>query len=56
MCADCLQDALDSLPAPLANRELKRAQRMFRSGQSMIHIGRVLGVNQPTVQAALQAA
>jgi transposase-like protein len=56
MCEDCLRTQLDLLLVPLAKRDLKRAQRMHRSGHSLVDIGRVLGVSQPVVEAALRAA
>lgn len=56
MCEDCLRTQLDLLLVPLAKRDLKRAQRMHRSGHSLVDIGRVLGVSQPVVEAALGAA
>ena len=60
MCSVCLRTQLDSLlvpvPVPLAKRERKRARRMRKCGRSLVHIQRVLGVNQPTVEAALRAA
>ncbi len=56
MCRKCLHARLDSLPVPLGKRELKRARRMHKSGQSLIQIGHVLGVSEPSVQLALKAA
>ncbi len=56
MCRKCLHACLDSLPVPLGKRELKRARRMHKSGQSLIQIGHVLGVSEPSVQLALKAA
>ena len=56
MCPDCLQAHLDALAEPLAKSELKRARRMRKCGRSLVHIGRVLGVSRPAVEAALRAA
>jgi hypothetical protein len=56
MCSSCLHARLAELPVPMEKRELKRAQRMHKCGKSPLHIGRVLGVSEPTVQAALRAA
>jgi hypothetical protein len=54
MCVDCRRERLG--PAPLAVRELKRARRMRKCGRSLRHIGWVLGVDEPSVEAALRAA
>lgn len=56
MCCECLHARLDALPQPLDKRELKRARQMHKCGQSLVHIGFVLGVNEPSVQLALEAA
>jgi len=54
MCADCRRERLG--PAPLAVHKLVRARRMHKCGQSLRHIGRVLGVDEPRIEAALRAA
>ena len=54
MCADCRREQLG--PAPLAVPKLQRARRMHKCGKSLQHIGRVLGVEEPRVEAALRAA
>jgi ribosomal protein S14 len=54
MCRACLRQQLG--PAPLAVAKLVRARRMHRCGRSLAHIGRVLGVDAPRVEAALRAA
>jgi len=56
MCAVCLAANLASDPSPMGQREVARARRMRRCGRSLVHIGRILGVPQPTVVAALEAA
>jgi hypothetical protein len=56
MCPDCLHARLAELPDPMGKREVKRARRMHKCGKSLLHIGQVLGVSVPTVQATLRAA
>jgi transposase-like protein len=56
MCSGCLHARLAELPEPMGKREVKRARRMYKCGKSLLHIGRVLGVSEPTVQATLRAA
>ncbi len=55
MCTACLAANLDD-PITLGRREAARARRMHRCGRSLVHIGRILGVPQPAVVAALDAA
>ena len=56
MCSGCLHARLAELPDPMGKREVTRVRRMHKCGKSLLHIGQVLGVNEPTVQAALRAA
>ena len=56
MCDACLAANLAGAPNVMGRRETARARRMHRCGKSLLHIGRVLGVPQPTVMAALEAA
>jgi hypothetical protein len=56
MCDACIASSLASNPLPMGRREIARARRMHRCGRSLTHIGRVLGVPQPSVVAAVKAA
>jgi hypothetical protein len=56
MCEACLATNLTGAPPALGRREIARARRMHRCGRSLDHIGQVLGVPQPSVAAALEAA
>lgn len=56
MCSGCLQASLAALPDPMGEREVKRARRMRRCGKSLLHIGQVLGVSLPTLEATLGVA
>jgi len=56
MCSGCLRAHLAELAHPMGRREIKRARRMHKCGKSLLHIGKVLGVSEPTVRAALRAA
>lgn len=56
MCSCCLQARLAALADPMDEREVTRARRMRKCGKSLLHIERVLGVSQPTVEAALRVA
>ena len=56
MCDACLAENLAGNPSRMGRREIARARRMHRCGKSTLHIGHVLGVPQPTVIAALEAA
>ena len=55
MCSDCLISHLTELDPTLEKREMARARRMRRCGQSLTHIGDVLGVSPPILQVALAA-
>jgi hypothetical protein len=56
MCQACLTTKLAVDPIPMGRREIARARRMHRCGRSLVHIERILGVPQPTIAAALEAA
>jgi hypothetical protein len=56
MCTDCVARKLACAPGQLGRREVARARRMHRCGRSLGHIERILGVPQPTIVAALEAA
>ena len=55
ICSECLIPRLAELDPTLERRELTRARRMRGCGQSLAHIGHVLGVSQPVLQVALSA-
>jgi hypothetical protein len=56
MCSECVAAQLAPEPASMGRREIARARRMHRSGKSLHHIERILGIPSPTVRAALEAA
>jgi hypothetical protein len=56
ICSGCLRARLAELANPMGQREIKRARRMRKCGKSLLHIGRVLGVSEPSVRAALRVA
>lgn len=56
MCGECVASRIAPSPVVMGRRELARARRMHRSGKSLIHIERILGIPSPTVRAALEAA
>jgi hypothetical protein len=53
ICPDCLTARLAPICPALEKREIHRARRMRRRGQSLAHIGQVLGVSQPVLRIAL---
>jgi len=55
MCSDCLIVRLSGFNSALEKPKLVRARRMRRCGQSLTHIGDVLGVSQPILHVALSA-
>jgi hypothetical protein len=53
ICSDCLVSRLTPIHPTLEKREMARARRMRRCGQSLAHIENVLGVSQPMLRVVL---
>ena len=56
MCSECLVSRLAPICPTLEKSEMVRARRMQRCGQSLAHIGDILGVSQPILRVALADA
>jgi hypothetical protein len=56
ICSDCLITRLTPISPRLEKREMARARRMQRCGQSLAHIGNVLGVSLPMLRVVFPDA